>query len=71
MAGADPARPVVRVVYLDNRGRLILLDQQRLRAGQAPASASGSLRWTLGDVMIYLHGDAGTDVLRGLQRRVR
>jgi anti-sigma factor RsiW len=69
--GADAARPVVRVVYLDPRGRMILLDQQRLRAGQAPGAASGSLRWTLGDVMLYLHGEPGSDVLTNLQKRVR
>jgi hypothetical protein len=70
VSGADPNRPVVRVVYLD-RGRMILLDQQRLRTGQAPGAAGGNLRWTQGDVMLYLHGDAGTEVLRNLQRRVR
>jgi hypothetical protein len=69
--GADPNRPVVRVVYRDTRGRMILLDQQRLRTGQAPGAASGSLRWILGDVMLYLHGEPGADVLRNLQRRVR
>jgi hypothetical protein len=71
VSGADPGRPVVRVVYLDRRGRMILLDQQRMLTGQAPGAASGSLRWALGDVMLYLHGDAGSDVLRDLQRRVR
>jgi anti-sigma factor RsiW len=69
--GADPSRPVVRVVYLDPRGRIILLDQQRLRSGQAPAAAAGSLRWTVGDVMLYLRGEPGRDILRNLQRRVR
>jgi len=68
--GADPSRPVVRVVYLE-RGRMILLDQQRLRTGQGPGAAAGNLRWTQGDVMLYLHGEAGPDVLRNLQRRVR
>ncbi len=68
--GADQTRPVVRVVYLD-RGRMILLDQQRLRTGQAPGAAAGNLRWTQGDVMLYLHGEPGPDVLRNLQRRVR
>jgi anti-sigma factor RsiW len=68
--GADPSRPVVRVVYVD-RGRMILLDQQRLRTGQAPGAAAGNLRWALGDVMLYLHGDPGPDLLRSLQRRVR
>ncbi len=71
VTGADPNRPVVRVVYRDTRGRMILLDQQRLRTGQAPGAASGNLRWTLGDVMLYLHGEPGGDVLRNLQRRVR
>lgn len=69
--GADPARPVVRVVYRDTRGRMILLDQQQLRTGQAPGAASGNLRWAQGDVMLYLHGEPSGDVLRGLQRRVR
>jgi len=68
--GADPGRPVVRVVYQD-RGRMILLDQQRLRTGQAPGAAAGNLRWTQGDVMLYLHGEPGPEVLRNLQRRVR
>lgn len=68
--GADPNRPVVRVVYLD-RGRMVLLDQQRLRTGQAPGAAAGNLRWALGDVMLYLHGEPGPDVLQNLQRRVR
>jgi hypothetical protein len=71
VVGADPNRPVVRVVYRDQRNRMILLDQQRLRTGQAPGAASGNLRWILGDVMLYLHGEPGTDVLRNLQRRVR
>jgi hypothetical protein len=58
------------VVYLDARGRMILLDQQRIPAGRAPA-ASGNLRWTVGDVMLYLRGEPSVDVLRGLQGRVR
>ena len=41
--GADVTRPVVRVVYQDSQGRLILLDQQRLRPGQA-TSAPGASR---------------------------
>ena len=69
--GADPSRPVVRVVYMDSRGRLILLDQQRLRPGQAPGATEGNLRWSVGDVMLYLRGEPGPEVLRNLQRRVR
>jgi hypothetical protein len=71
VAGADPARPVVRVVYMDSRGRMILLDQQRMRTGQAPGAPEGNLRWSVGDVMLYLRGEPGPDVLRNLQRRVR
>jgi hypothetical protein len=69
--GADVNRPVVRVVYLDTRGRMILLDQQRLLPGQAAASVGGNLRWTVGEVMLYLRGEPSPDVLRSLQRRVR
>ena len=68
--GSSNGRPVVRVVYTDARDRLILLDQQRMEAGQ-PAIPAGSLRWTIGDVMLYLRGDVGVDVLRSLQARVR
>jgi anti-sigma factor RsiW len=69
--GADPARPVVRVVYLDSRGRMILLDQQRMRTGQSAGGAGASLRWSIDDTYLYLHGDPSADVLRNLQRRVR
>jgi hypothetical protein len=71
VAGADPNRPVVRVVYTDSRGRMILLDQQRMRTGQAPGAPEGNLRWLVGDVMLYLRGEPGPEVLRSLQRRVR
>ena len=37
--GADPTRPVVRVVYQDSQGRLIFLDQQRIRPGQSTQRA--------------------------------
>jgi Putative zinc-finger len=69
--GTNTNRPVVRVVYLDTRGRLILLDQQRVAAGQAPSGPNGSLRWSIGDVMLYLRGEPPPDVLRSLQARVR
>jgi anti-sigma factor RsiW len=69
LPGSNSNRPVVRVVYTDARGRLILLDQQRI---DAPAPSSpGSLRWTIGDVMLYLRGDVSTEILRSLQARVR
>jgi hypothetical protein len=69
--GSDPNRPVVRVVYVDSRNRMILLDQQKMAAGQSPGASEGSLRWTIGDVMLYLRGEPSQDVLRSLQRRVR
>jgi len=69
--GASPNRPVVRVVYLDPRGRMILLDQQRVDASHAPGATSGNLRWVIGDVMLYLRGEPTQDVLRTLQARVR
>ena len=70
MSGADGTRPVVRVVYQDSQGRLILLDQQRLRAGQSlpPASA---LSWTIGGTVMWLNGEAGADILRTYRPRVR
>ncbi|MFL5512209.1 MAG: anti-sigma factor family protein [Gemmatimonadales bacterium] len=69
--GTTPNRPVVRVVYVDNRGRLILLDQQRMASGQALSAPAGSLRWAIGDVMLYLRGEPSPDLLRSLQARVR
>jgi hypothetical protein len=69
--GSSSSRPVVRVVYLDTRGRLILLDQQRMVGDQAASSPAGSLRWSIGDVMLYLRGEPSPEVLRSLQARVR
>ncbi len=67
--GADPARPVVRVVYQDNLGRMILLDQQRIRPGQEwPA---GETSWVLGEIGLALRGEAGPQILRNLRPRVR
>jgi hypothetical protein len=42
-----------------------------MRPGQAPGAAEGNLRWSVGDVMLYLRGEPSQDVLRSLQRRVR
>jgi anti-sigma factor RsiW len=69
--GANPRRPVVRVVYLDSRGRMILLDQQRMDTSEPAGAPAGNLRWSIGDVMLYLRGEPGQDVLRSLQARVR
>jgi hypothetical protein len=70
--GADTSRPVVRVVYQDAQGRLILLDQQRLKAGQdTTAPAGGQPHWTMGDVLLHLHGEIGPEVLRTMRARVR
>jgi Putative zinc-finger len=68
--GADATRPVVRVVYQDSQGRLILLDQQRLRPGQ-PAPQGSPLGWVLGETAIWLHGEVAPDALRTYQPRVR
>jgi hypothetical protein len=69
--GANSRRPVVRVVYLDTRGRMILLDQQRMDSGNVPVAQPGSLRWAIGDVMLYLRGEPNPEVLRSLRERVR
>jgi len=70
--GADTTRPVVRVVYQDAQGRLILLDQQRIRPGQSTAApASPEPHWTMGEILLHLHGEIGPDVLRTLRSRVR
>jgi hypothetical protein len=67
--GADDNRPAVRVVYQDTQGRMILLDQQRIRSGQAwPSSGS---QWAVGEIGLALHGDAPGEVLRNLRPRVR
>ena len=68
--GADATRPVVRVVYQDSQGRLIMLDQQRLRPGQ-PAPQGSPLGWVLGDIAVWLHGEVASDVLRTYRPRVR
>jgi hypothetical protein len=68
--GADATRPVVRVVYQDSQGRLILLDQQRLRSGQ-PTPQGSPLGWVLGETGVWLHGEVGPDALRTYRPRVR
>lgn len=75
--GSDTSRPVVRAVYVDRAGRLIFLDQQRVRPGQTnlpftpQAERNGELRWMAGQVMLVLQSDQPTDSLRFLFRRVR
>jgi hypothetical protein len=70
--GADTSRPVVRVVYQDAQGRLILLDQQRLKAGQdTTAPSGGQPHWTMGEIQLHLHGEIGPEVLRTMRARVR
>jgi hypothetical protein len=70
--GADTTRPVVRVVYQDSQGRMILLDQQRVRPGQAPAARrSNTPIWTVDDVLLHLQGEVAPEILRNLQPRVR
>ncbi len=69
--GADPSRPVVRVVYQDSQGRLIFLDQQRLRPGQVAGAQGTEPRWTHGEISLRLSGEVGADILRNLRSRVR
>jgi len=68
--GADATRPVVRVVYQDAQGRLIFLDQQLIRPGQA-APGVNALSWTLGNTAIWLHGEVAADILKSYRARVR
>ena len=69
--GADPSRPVVRVVYQDSQGRLIMLDKQRLRPGQTTGAPGAEPHWTVGEISLHLSGEVGPDVLRNLRARVR
>jgi hypothetical protein len=74
--GADPARPVVRAVYVDRAsGTMLFLDQQMARPGEGPATPQtgrgGRQVWVKDGVLLVLHGDLGADSLRSLARRVR
>jgi hypothetical protein len=75
--GTDTSRAVVRAVYVDRGGRLIFLDQQRVRPGQTDlpftpqARRNGELRWMAGQVLVVLQGDLPTDSLRFIARHVR
>ena len=68
---ADPSRPVVRVVYQDSQGRLIFLDQQRIRTGRPTEAAGDEPRWTQGEIALRLGGEVGADILRNYRGRVR
>ena len=68
-AGADTTRPVVRVVYQDPQGRMIMLDQQR-STGPSPAPGNSGA-WSVGDITVSLRGEAPQEVLRSLRARVR
>jgi Protein kinase domain len=69
-AGGDTSQPMVRAAYLDPNGRLILLDQQRIRPGQSvPATTLD--RWAIGNVMVSLHGEASPKTISNLRARVR
>jgi anti-sigma factor RsiW len=69
--GADATRPVVRVVYQDAQGRLILLDQQRLRPGQPTSAPGNEPHWIVGEIALHLSGEVSPDVLQNLRGRVR
>jgi hypothetical protein len=68
-AGLDTTQAVVRAVYLDPNGGLILLDQQRIRPGQRVPVPTRD-RWAVGSVMLYLHGDS-PQTIGNLRARVR
>lgn len=74
VAGADPSRPVVRVVYLGDDGKTFFLDQQRVGDG-LPAQRAARSRtpgsWMAGNVQLRLHGELSQDSLNGLARRVK
>jgi hypothetical protein len=59
------------VVYQDSQGRLILLDQQRLRPGQSTSAPGREPHWVAGDIALHLSGEVGDDVLRNWRARVR
>jgi hypothetical protein len=69
--GADATRPVVRVVYQDSQGRLIFLDQQRLRPGQTTSQPGAEPHWIVGEISLHLSGEVGPDILRNYRARVR
>jgi anti-sigma factor RsiW len=69
--GADATRPVVRVVYQDSQGRLIFLDQQRIRPGQPTAAPGADPHWVQGEIALHLSGEVGPDILRNYRGRVR
>ena len=69
--GADATRPVVRVVYQDSQGRLIFLDQQRVRPGQSTEQPGAEPHWVRGEIALHLSGEVGPDILRNYRGRVR
>jgi hypothetical protein len=69
--GADATRPVVRVVYQDSQGRLIFLDQQRIRPGQPTDAPGAEPHWVQGEIALHLSGEVGPDILRNYRGRVR
>lgn len=74
VAGADPSRPVVRVVYLGDDGRTFFLDQQRITDSTGPRTAvtdSDASSWRNGDVRLLLHGALSPASRSDLVRRIR
>jgi hypothetical protein len=66
----DTTRPVVRSVYIGPNENLILLDQQRIPSAGRMGTATAT-SWRMGDIMLYLHGDAPPKALSTLVGRVR
>jgi hypothetical protein len=69
LSGADTSRPVVRAVYLDPNGNLILLDQQQIRPGQPAPVATPDL-WSIGSVLVSLHGEVPPQAISNLRSRL-
>jgi hypothetical protein len=59
------------LVYQDSQGRLIFLDQQRIRPGQSTAAPGNQPHWTQGEIALHLGGEVGADILRNYRGRVR
>jgi hypothetical protein len=72
--GANASEYVVRVVYQDEEGRLIFLDQQRLDAAARQMGAQRDTtppEWVVGETFLSLSGEVGREAIRALAARVR
>jgi hypothetical protein len=70
LGGSATSQPVVRAVYIDPNGALILLDQRRIRPGERVPAATRD-RWAVGSVLLHLHGEAPPKTIDNIRARVR